>query len=122
MLDLLTPTNHAVAYEWASVFLAHVVIGLAVTAILAAILDTIDRMALNVGDTSAGLVTGLYLVVWEMGLQRVGAGWADALVDTFAVCIGALSGLFLWRRAGVKLAITLAAGIAVLWHGVGARK
>ena len=122
MMDLLTPTNHARAYEWASVFLAHFAIGLFLTAIVAALLDAIDGLSLRVGDTAAAIVTGVYLVAWEMGLQRLGAGWPDALVDTFAVGLGGLCGLFLWRRAGVRLAIALAAGAAVLWRGVRARK
>lgn len=121
-MELLTPTNHAGAYEWASVYLAHYAIGLFLTAIVAALLDAIDGLSLRVGDTAAAIVTGVYLVAWEMGLQRLGAGWGDALVDTFAVGLGGLSGLFLWRRAGIRLAIALAAGAAVLWRGVRARK
>ena len=55
-------------------------------------------------------------------LQRLGAGWPDALVDTLAVGLGGFVGLFLWRRAGIKLAVALAIGAAVLWRGVRARK
>lgn len=118
----MTPTNHAGAYEWASVYLAHFAIGLALTAVVAAALDAIDGLKLRIGDTAAALVTAVYLVAWEMGLQRLGAGWGDALLDTFAVGLGGLSGLYLWRRAGVRLAVALAAGAVVLWRGVRARK
>lgn len=124
-MDLLTPTDHAGAYEWASVFLAHLAVGLALTAVVAAVLDWIDGRSgfdLDVGSTAPWLVTVVYLVGWEMGLQRLGAGWPDALVDALAVGVGAASGLFLWRRAGVKLALTLGLGAAVLWAGVRARK
>ena len=125
MLDLLTPTDHAGAYEWASVLLAHFAIGLALTALVAALLDWLDNRTgynLDVGTLAPWLVTAVYLVAWEMGLQRVGAGWPDALADTFAVAMGGASGLFLWRRLGVRLALALAAFVAVLWPGVRARR
>lgn len=125
MLDLLTPTDHVGAYEWASVFLAHFGIGLALTALVAAVLDWIDARTewqLDVGTTAPWLVSAAYLVAWEMGLQRLGAGWPDALVDTLAVSLGGFCGLFLWRRAGVNLAMALGLGAAVLWSGVRARK
>ena len=121
-MDLLTPTDHAGAYEWASVFLAHFAIGLFLTAVVAAVLDALDSFRLNIGDTAAAIVTGVYLVAWEMGLQRLGAGWPDALVDTLAVGLGGVSGLFLWRRNGHGLAAALALGVAVLLRGVGMRK
>ena len=73
-MDLLTPTDHAGAYEWASVFLAHFAIGLFLTAVVAAVLDALDGLQLNIGDTAAAIVTVAYLVAWEMGLQRLGAG------------------------------------------------
>ena len=125
MMDILTPTDHAGAYEWASVFLAHFGIGLALTALAAAVLDLIDTRTewrLDVGTTAPWLVTVAYLVAWEMGLQRLGAGWPDALVDTLAVALGGASGLFLWRRAGVRLALALAVAAAALWRGVRARR
>lgn len=122
MLDLLTPTDHAGAYEWASVFLAHFAIGLALTALVAAVLDAIDGFELSVGDTAPVLVVAGYFVAWEGMVQRYGAGLADAAVDTLAVGLGGLAGLFLWRRAGVRLAAVLAVAIAALWRGVRARK
>ena len=124
-MDLLTPTDHAGAYEWASVYLAHFGIGLVLTAAVAALLDWADRQTrldLDVGTLAPWLVTVVYLIGWEMGLQRLGAGWPDALVDTLAVGLGGFVGLSLWRRAGVKLAVALAIGAAVLWRGVRARK
>lgn len=117
MLDLLTPTAHAGAYEWAAVFLAHFAIGQTITALVAAVLDWIDRRSefdLDVGATAPWLVTWAYLIVWEMGMQRVGAGWPDALLDALAVAIGGASGLFLWRRSGAKLAVVLGVGAVAL--------
>jgi hypothetical protein len=125
MLDLLTPTDHAGAYEWASVFLAHIAIGLCITALVAAVLDAIDNRSewdLDVGTTAPWLVTGVYLVAWEMGVQRLGAGWPDALVDTLAVALGGLAGLFLWRRAGVRLAVVVLVVCGALWRGIRGRK
>lgn len=46
----------------------------------------------------------------------------DAALDTLAVGTGGASGLYLWRRAGVRLAAALALAGAVLWRGIGARK
>lgn len=122
MLDLITPTDHAGAYEWAAVFLAHFTIGIALTALVAAALDAMDSFALSVGDVSPVLVTAVYFVAWEGIVQRYGAGLADAAVDTLAVGIGGASGLYLWRRAGVRLAAAIALAGAVLWRGVRARK
>ena len=45
----------------------------------------------------------------------------DGRWDTLAVSLGGFCGLFLWRRDGVKLAMALGLGAAVLWSGVRAR-
>ena len=121
-MDLLTPTNHAGAYEWASVFLAHFALGLGLTALVAAILDWIDSFEMDIGDVAPVLVTAGYLVRWEMGVQRLGAGWPDALVDTLAMGLGAYAGLFLWRRQGGRLALVIAVAAAAIWQGVRARR
>jgi len=123
-MDLLTPTDHAAAYDWAAVFLAHLSIGLALTAVVAALLDWADGRSefdLDVGATAPWLVTVAYLILWEMGLQRLGAGWPDALLDTLAIAIGGAAGLFLWRRAGAKLAFVLMIGAVALAVYVGVR-
>ena len=122
MLDLLTPTDHAGAYEWASVFLAHFTLGLGLTAIVAALLDLLADEWTEPGDLAPALVTFCYLVIWEGLVQRYGAGLTDAALDTFAVGIGGLSGLLLWRRKGAALGIVLAIGAFVLWRGVERRK
>ena len=124
-MDLLTPTDHAGAYEWAAVFCAHFAIGLALAALAAAILDLIDHLSgfdIPVADTAPALVTFGYLVIWEMGLQRIGAGWGDALIDTLAIGLGAAYGLYLWRRDGKRLALALVVACVALWHGTRGRK
>ena len=123
MLDLLTPTDHAGAYEWASVFLAHMALGLGLVALVSAVLDWVagDWMD-GVGEVAAVIVAVVYLIAWEGFVQRYGAGLMDAAADTLAVASGGLLGLFLWRRAGVKAALALGLGAAVLWRGVRARK
>jgi hypothetical protein len=123
MMDLLTPTDHAGAYEWASVFLAHMAIGLALVALVSAVLDWIagDWMD-GVGEVAALIVSVVYLVAWEGFVQRYGAGLMDAAVDTFAVASGGLLGLFLWRRAGVRAAGVLALAGLALWRGVRGRR
>lgn len=123
-MDLLTPTDHAGAYEWASVFLAHFALGLGLSAGVAALLDWFDHRSgtnLDVGDLAPFLVTVVYLVAWEMGVQRLGAGWPDALIDTTAIASGGYAGLFLWRRAGLGLSLALIIAVWTLWQGVGVR-
>ena len=122
-MDLLTPTDHAGAYEWASVFLAHMAIGLGLVALLSAVLDWIAGDWLDgVGEVSALIVSVAYLVAWEGFVQGYGAGLMDAAVDTLAVASGGLLGLFLWRRAGVKAAGVLALAGLALWRGVRGRR
>lgn len=122
ILDLLIPTDHAEPYLWAVVYLAHFAVGLFLTALVAALLDALDDLRLNVGDTAPALVTVGYLVIWEMGVQRLGAGLPDALLDTLAIGLGAASGLYLWRRDGKRLAVALSFAAAVLWRGVRTRR
>lgn len=122
MLDLLTPTDHAGAYEWASVYLAHLAIGLVLTALVAAVIEAAQGDWIDLGDTAPVVVTLVYFVAWEGMAQRYGAGMPDALIDTLAVGCGGLAGLFLWRRSGKRVAMVLALAAAVLWRGVRARK
>ena len=111
VMDLLTPTNHADAYEWASVLLAHFTVGLVLTAIIAAVTEWRAWVAL-------ACVIAAYGLLWEGAVQHLGAGVADAFVDTFAVAIGGLVGLSAWLRRGVMLAAGVAALAGVLWAGV----
>ena len=116
MLDLLTPTDHAGAYEWASVLLAHFAIGLALVAVLSAVLDAIAGEWIGgTGRVSLLIVAAVYLIAWEGLAQGYGAGLSDALVDTLAVAMGGLAGLSAWMRRGALVALSLAvtAGVAV---------
>ena len=116
MLDLLTPTDHAGAYEWASVLLAHFAIGLALVAVLSAVLDAIAGEWIGgTGLVSLLIVAAVYLIAWEGLAQAYGAGLPDALVDTLAVAMGGLAGLSAWMRRGALVALSLAvtAGVAV---------
>ena len=117
MLDLLTPTDHAGAYEWASVLLAHFAIGLALVAVLSAVLLVLRWLVGKIGAGKAALliVVVVYAVIWEGLAQAYGAGLPDALVDTLAVAMGGLAGLSAWMRRGALVALSLAvtAGVAV---------
>ena len=119
-MDLLTPTNHAGAYEWAAVLFAHVTVGLGLVAIVAALLDWLE--ADSPGILALHVVTVAYALAWEGIIQSFGAGYGDAAVDTFAVFMGGLLGVSAWGRRGVTVAASLAALAGVLWAGVRARK
>jgi len=122
-MDLLTPTDHAGAYEWASVFLAHMAIGLGLVAVVSAVLDWMAGDWIDgTGEVAALIVSVVYLVAWEGFVQGYGAGIMDAAVDTLAVASGGLLGLFLWRRAGVKAAGVLALAGLALWRGIRGRR
>ena len=121
MMDLLTPTNHAGAYEWAAVLFSHATVGLGLVAIVAALLSRVEWLD-HVGDVALAIVTVVYALAWEGIIQSLGAGLADAAVDTFAVFIGGLLGVSAWGRRGITVAAALAALAGVLWAGVRARK
>ena len=122
-MDLLTPTNHAGAYEWAAVYLAHFAIGIAITAIIAAFLDWVaDEWIDARGEVALALSIAGYFLIWEGVVQGYGAGFGDAALDTFAFAMGGLVGVLAWYRRGVALAASLAATAGVLWAGVRARK
>lgn len=115
-LDLLTPEAQAGAYEWASVLLAHFAIGLALVAVVSAVLDAmVDDWLRPMGSVALVLVVVVYAVAWEGLVQRYGAGLLDAGVDTLAVAMGGLAGLSAWLRRGALVAASLVvtAGVAV---------
>ena len=122
-MDLLTPTNHAGAYEWAAVLFAHATVGLGLVAIVAALLDWYGGDWISpAGPMALVLVVIGYALAWEGIIQSFGAGYGDAAVDTFAVFMGGLLGVSAWGRRGVTVAASLAALAGVLWAGVRARK
>ena len=113
-MDLTSPVDHDDAYIWAAVALAHLAIGLALIAAMAALGA---RGAWALLAVSAG-----YLLIWEVGVQQSGAGLPDALTDTAMVATGAALGLLAWRRDRTGLAAMLAGVAVALWHGIGRRK
>ena len=118
-MGLTIPTDHADPYLWLVVLLAHAAVGLALVAVLAALLDALGRAS----GLGAWLVVTLgYALAWEGAVQRLGAGLADAAIDSAAVALGGLIGLLAWRRhgTGLTVALVLLAGIAA--RGVGRRK
>ena len=120
MLDLLTPTAHAGAYEWASVFLAHAMIGLGLTALVSLILSWVDDDGWlgDVGAVALLLVVFVYGAAWEGLAQRYGAGLMDSAVDTLAVFCGGWIGLAAWRRRGVAIAAGMAVMALASWLGI----
>lgn len=109
MLDL-SPEAHTDAHYWASTLLAHATIGLALTAVLGALI----RSAWG----AAVIVSLAYALGWEVWWQALGAGLADAVVDSAAVTAGAVIAAAAWERKGGAVASALVALAAVLWRGI----
>ena len=120
-MDLLRPEDHADAYLWAAVALAHLSIGVALAALVAWVLGRFSPQAPR-GVLAFGLVVIGYLTIWEIGLQRLGAGWPDALLDAAMVAVGAAVPVLAWRRQELGLAMVLAGAAVALWHGIDSRK
>ena len=122
-LNLTAPTDHADPYVWLVVLLAHAALGLALTGAVAALLDRIGRGWIEFTALDAWILTSAaYGLLWEVFVQRIGAGWADAAVDTLAVSLGGAVGALAWRRRGPALAGAMLALAAIGWRGVRARK
>ena len=122
-MDLTTPTAHADGYIWLVVLMAHAGIGLALVAVLAAVLDALARDWVDgAGGVAWVIVVLCYGIVWEGIVQEYGAGMPDAFVDTFAVAMGGLIGLSAWARRGACLAGALFLFAAVAVAGVRSRK
>lgn len=118
-MDLLTPTDHAGAYEWASVLLAHAMIGLGLTAAVSAFLRWVaDDWIGDVGGAALLLVVFVYGVAWEGLAQKYGAGLMDSAVDTLAVACGGWIGLAAWKRRGWAIAAGVAVMALVSWRGI----
>lgn len=123
MLDLITPTDHENAYEWAAVLLAHGFIGLVLVALAAAVLEAwAGEWIDDLGGLSWVLVVAVYAVVWEGLVQRLGAGLIDAGADSLAVACGGAFGVFLWQRFPARAAAVAGLLALALWLGVRARK
>ena len=113
-MDLTIPTAHTDPYVWLAVFAAHALIG--VGAWIAA-----RVLGLKSGEAAAFVSVG-YFSCWEVAVQALGAGIADALVDWSAVTIGAVAAWAIYDR---KLKVGAVAGLmwsAIALVGVGKRK
>ena len=112
-MDLLTPENHAGAYEWAAVLLAHWALGAIAWAVVYRLFIWLLAVMRYPGETAVFVVSICYLFGWEIWRQRLGAGLADAVVDWSAWTFGALCiwGVFAHRARIAGLAI---AGLAVM--------
>ena len=95
-MNLTTPTDHAGAYEWAAVYLAHMALGVALVAVIAA---SLSLVLWRQGAWAAVIASVAYGALWELAVQRLGAGVADAAVDWSAVTLGASVGYAAWHHA-----------------------
>lgn len=118
-MNLTTPTDHAGAYEWAAVYLAHAAIGVVLVAVIAAALSLVIWKQ---GAWAAVIASVGYGALWECAVQRLGAGLSDAAVDWSAVTLGALVAHAAWYHAGGAIAAALMASGAIIWRGVRARR
>lgn len=122
VMDLSTPVDHADPYTWAAVALAHLALGLVLVAVVAAILSRLAAGQGSTGRAALALVSAGYLLTWEIGVQQVGAGWADALTDTAMVAAGGALGVLAWRRDGRRIAAVIAVAALVLLRGIRSRR
>ena len=83
-MPLTDPLSERNPERWALRFLAHFALGLFAWH---ALIWTIPALH------AAWVVPAFYFLAWEVAVQRVGAGWWDAIADAWAVALGALTGL-----------------------------
>lgn len=122
-MDLLIPTAHAGAYEWAAVLLAHFAVGGYVTACLAFVFHWMFPVPYRPhGQFALGTLlvalTTLYGAGWEGLVQGYGAGLADAAVDTIAVVCGGVAAWAAWHRRLRLIAAALVIVSAVAALGI----
>lgn len=119
-MDLLTPTDHADAYTWAAVLLAHSLLGAVAWGFFGWLLSKSEDLTMSWREASFYAVSIAYFFGWEIGVQRVGAGWADAIIDTIAFSYGALMAWGLWahraKLVGLSVAVLAAVGLAGVWR------
>lgn len=123
-MNLTEAVDHADAYTWSAVLLAHAFLGLALTAAVAAAIDALDRDDMVTGRAylAAVVVTAAYAIGWETLVQGLAAGFFDAATDTLATAAGAFTGALAWQRRGGKLAAVWLALIAWWAYGIRGRK
>lgn len=116
-MGLILAEAQADPHYWASVLLAHALIGAVLVAGLAWALARWSAGLLP-WPSALQIVSLGYAVTWEGLAQRLGAGLLDAAVDSAAVTLGGLLAWGLWAHrlrlirggAGV-LALILAVGV-----------
>lgn len=113
-------------YGWLTNQMAHALLGLAVTALLAWVLGWFMSRAMEMDVTMHGpalVIVGLvYFFGWEGLWQRYGAGMGDALADTAFMGLGGLLGVSAWARKGGRVALAAAVAVVMLGAGVWRRK
>ena len=113
-------------YAWATNQMAHALLGLAITALLAWALGALMSRAMEIDVAMHGpalLIVGVvYFFAWEGLWQRYGAGMGDALADTAFMVLGGLLGLSAWARKGGRVALAMAVAVVMLGAGVWRRK
>lgn len=113
-------------YGWLTNQMAHALLGLAVTALLAWALGAVVSQAFERPVTMHGpalLIVGVvYFFGWEGVWQRWGAGMGDALADTAFMGLGGLLGVSAWARKGGRVALAMGAAAVMLGAGVWRRK
>jgi hypothetical protein len=114
-MDLLTPEDQSNVHYWASVLLAHSFLGFMISAIVSSFMVALTEKhyALRVSLT----MSALYLILWEGMIQRMGAGFGDAYIDTFAFLSGALT----WTFAATRKYYALLFVAAILGGVIAAR-
>lgn len=114
-----SPEAQADPYIWAAAFAGHMAVGLCLTAAVAWPLSAFAREWVDgIGWLALALVVAAYAVTWEAVIQRLGAGVADALIDTAAVGLGGLIGVAAWERRGGLIGGAIVAALAMLARGV----
>jgi len=113
-MALTTPLSEKNPERWVLRFLSHFVIGLIAWHSLIWIASPVAAVP---------FVAVVYFVSWEALVQRIEAGWWDALLDTWAVALGALTGLEILTGPSPPAFVGLmVAGAATLGHGIWRRR
>jgi hypothetical protein len=115
-MNLLIGTDHADPYVWSAALLAHAMLGLILTGLLAALIDAIDTedMIDGRGGLAALIVVLGYALIWEGAVQHLAEGLSGSLVDIAAIAGGSVIGLAAWARQGARLAVA-ALAVAGIW-------
>lgn len=113
-------------YGWLTNQMAHALLGLAVTALLAWVLGAFMSRAFEMDVPMHGpavaILAVVYFTAWEGVWQRYGAGMGDALADTAFMALGGLLGVSAWARKGGRVALAMAVGAALLMAGAWRRR